>query len=349
PQSATILVTGANGYIASWIVKSLLEKGYRVRGTVRTPEKADTLRELFKDDAKLEIVVVEDICRTGAFDEAVKGVHGVVHAASPFYMSDGEPSEVIDPAVKGTTSVLESASKHGVDLKRIIYTSSFAAIFSRISPDPKTFSEADWNEQCLRTIAEQGAAASGSDKYKASKTLAEKALWKFVLEDRKEEIGGRWDAVALCPTSVFGPTLHHHSSGPSSLPLSPSLLLGALTQDKPVAELLKPMSGFLDVRDLALAHVLALEKNFENVKAGPNRFILNAGYFTWRDFLQAALPTYKSSNLAKLSEEQLKQDVEQLIKCHATRFEGTFTGLKLRSLEDTVRDSVRDFEGKGWL
>lgn len=93
----TILVTGANGYIPIWVVRKLLEKGYNVRGTVRSPSKGEYLKSYFDDldgyvkKGRLEVVVVEDITKEGAFDEAVKGVDAVEHMASPFHENVDDP------------------------------------------------------------------------------------------------------------------------------------------------------------------------------------------------------------------------------------------------------------------
>jgi nucleoside-diphosphate-sugar epimerase len=96
---ALVLVTGANGYIPIWTVSSFLSRGYSVRGTVRSSAKGDHLLKYFseyakeggKDGVKLELVVVVDITKEGAFDEAVKGVDGIAHMASPFHENVDDP------------------------------------------------------------------------------------------------------------------------------------------------------------------------------------------------------------------------------------------------------------------
>ena len=94
---AKVLVTGSNGYLAVWIVKKYLEVGYSVRGTVRSLCKSAFLKEKFADYGEcLEIVVVEDITKDGAFDEAVKGVDAIVHTASPFHYNAIDPGGTSD-------------------------------------------------------------------------------------------------------------------------------------------------------------------------------------------------------------------------------------------------------------
>ncbi|KAJ3841297.1 NAD(P)-binding protein [Lentinula raphanica] len=152
PPGSTVLVTGANGYIAAWIVRTLLEEGYRVRGTVRTRDKGRALQKIFeKFETKFEFVVVPDITKDGAFDEAVQDVDAIAHAASPVNFSTEDPQDLIRPAVRGTESILQSASQAGSKVRRIVYTSSVAAILE-VDPKPRTFTEENWNNQSVALI-----------------------------------------------------------------------------------------------------------------------------------------------------------------------------------------------------
>ncbi|KAJ3820713.1 hypothetical protein F5880DRAFT_1615323 [Lentinula raphanica] len=152
PPGSTVLVTGANGYIAAWIVRTLLEEGYRVRGTVRTRDKGRALQKIFeKFETKFEFVVVPDITKDGAFDEAVQDVDAIAHAASPVNFSTEDPQDLIRPAVRGTESILQSASQAGSKVRRIVYTSSVAAILE-VDPKPRTFTEENWNNQSVALL-----------------------------------------------------------------------------------------------------------------------------------------------------------------------------------------------------
>ncbi|KAF8878449.1 hypothetical protein BD779DRAFT_1554703 [Infundibulicybe gibba] len=212
---AKVLVSGANGYIAIWVVRNLLEKGYSVRGTVRSVEKTAYLKGYFKSYGdKFEAVVVEDITKEGAFDEAVKGVDAIEHIASPFHMNAVDPQELIKPAVEGTIGILKSAAKAGGSVKRVVVTSSCAAVL-HVSSEPRVFTEVDWNEQSVKEVEEQGSSAPNIAKYRASKTLAEKgtlpshssrleftavlAAWDFY-NSKKPELG--WDLVVINPPFV---------------------------------------------------------------------------------------------------------------------------------------------------
>ncbi|KAI6107410.1 hypothetical protein EV401DRAFT_2003366, partial [Pisolithus croceorrhizus] len=192
-----VLVSGANGYIAMWTIRDLLEHGYSVRGTVRSAQKGEYIRKYFADyGEKLELVVVEDITKEGAFDEAVKGVDAIAHTASPVFAG----GDMVEIAVKGTIGVLQSALQFGQSIKRIVYTSSSVAVMHEVD-QPTTFTEEDWNLLAINALKEQGENASDIAKYRASKVLAEQGAWSFV-EEHKDEIS--WDLTVVNPTFVFG-------------------------------------------------------------------------------------------------------------------------------------------------
>uniref|UniRef100_A0A2N9GND1 NAC domain-containing protein n=1 Tax=Fagus sylvatica TaxID=28930 RepID=A0A2N9GND1_FAGSY len=173
-----VCVTGASGYIASWLVKLLLNRGYTVKASVRDPndpKKTNHLKVL--DGAKERLHLFKaNLLEEGSFDSAVEGCDGVFHTASPFYHDVKDPeAELLDPAVKGTLNVLNSCAK-SPSVKRVVLTSSMAAVLydkksrtSDVVVDDTWFSDP---EHCKE--AKQW--------YVLSKTLAEDAAWKFVKE-----------------------------------------------------------------------------------------------------------------------------------------------------------------------
>lgn len=138
------VIVGASGFLGTWIVKTLLEQGFSVRATVRSPPKAESLKKLFATYGdRLEFSYVTDIINDGAFDQALKGdIEGVIHCASPLPIEDpkADPSENTGPAVKGTISILKSAQA-SPSVKRVIITSSVASVRDRDRPAGYQYSE----------------------------------------------------------------------------------------------------------------------------------------------------------------------------------------------------------------
>ncbi|KAH7679260.1 Cinnamyl-alcohol dehydrogenase protein [Dioscorea alata] len=191
-----VCVTGASGYIASWLVKLLLDRAYTVKATVRDlggPKKTEHLRALDGASERLQLFKA-NLLEEGSFDAAVDGCECVFHTASPFYYAPVDPqAEFIDPAVKGTLNVLGSCVKIS-SIKRVVVTSSVAAVLFNGRPrtpdvivDETWFSDAEFCER-------------GKMWYLLSKTLAEESAWKFS-KDNGIEI------VTINPSMVIGPLL----------------------------------------------------------------------------------------------------------------------------------------------
>ncbi|THH07729.1 hypothetical protein EW145_g3174 [Phellinidium pouzarii] len=339
---AKVLVSGANGFLAVYIIKDLLERGYTIRGTVRSESKNAYLLNLFKkeaQDGKFELVVVPDITAPGAFDEAVKGVDAIEHTASPYHYKADDPSEIIDPAVKGTIGILESVLKHaGPQLKRVVVTSSISAIMSPESNGVLT--EKNWNDSSITQVRELGRAADQGAKYRASKSLAEKVAWEFV-EKNKSKIA--WDLTTLCPPFVYGPILHDVRS-PEELNSSMALFYEAIfTKRKTLGELAQIQSGWVDARDVSLGHVRALEVP----AAGGERFILSGGEAIWQDWFDV---------LNELDIPDFNVPVGTPGAGKAFKYKQTFDnskakevlGIKFHEKPETALDIVNDLRAKGW-
>ncbi|KAF7966124.1 hypothetical protein HWV62_39968 [Athelia sp. TMB] len=327
---AKVLVSGANGFVAIWVVRTLLENGYAVRGTVRSESKGGHLKEIFKEYGdKLEVIVVHDITADGAFDEAVKGVDAIEHTASPFHMNAQDPQVV---------------------------TSSCAAVYADY-PDARVSSEKDWNEQAIEDVQQKGRDANPENKYRASKTLAEKAAWAFVKEKPVD-----WDLVVLNPPYVFGPPIHEVSSI-SALNTSSSIWYQTVLTSTSPTDDFKTGNCWVDVRDLALGHLRALEK----AEAGGERIVLAQGTFVWQDFLNEAnaLPKETLARLAKPSaiprgdpsfkEETplISYDTSKAARVLEMGSEFPVHGqsedfVVLRSLGECTKAMVDEFAGRGW-
>lgn len=345
-----VLVTGTNGYIAMWVVREFLQQGYSVRGTVRSAKKAEHVQKQFAEYGdKLEIAVVDDIAKEGAFDELVEDVDAIAHMASPFHFNAQRPEELIEPAVNGTVGILESAFKHGLFVKRVVITSSVGAIV-RDEPTPITFTEKDWNQQSLDLVNELGEKAPNMVKYRASKTAAEKAAWKFV-EDHKQEI--KWDVTCLNPPFVFGPAIHELTD-PASLNTSTKLFYDYVA-DASKAEaagndfLAKNGTCWVDVRDVAEAHRLALEKQ----EAGGERIIISGGLFKWQDFIDMANALNPPPKLSKpIPKGHPGSGTGHPHTVHLVIYDASksdrILGLKYRSMATTTKDTFADYQVRGW-
>ncbi|PSR76942.1 NAD dependent epimerase/dehydratase [Coniella lustricola] len=257
-----VLLTGGSGFIAAHVLETLLQRGHSVVTTVRSQAKADKIHEAHPHIAKdrLETVIVPDIAVEGAFDEVVKtpGLEAVLHTASPFHFNTTNPKkDLIDPAVLGTTGILKAISRSAPSVKRVVITSSFAAILDRTKTnDPgTTYTEASWNPVAIDEVENDAVNA-----YRASKTLAEKAAWDYL-----SSASPNFDLVTVNPPMVFGPVVHYLATLDAintSNQRFVALVQGAWKKQEQEGKGI-PDSGFglwIDVRDVALAHVLAMEK-----------------------------------------------------------------------------------------
>ncbi|KAI0766552.1 NAD-P-binding protein [Irpex lacteus] len=338
--SGKVLVTGVNGFLGTWVAKKLLESGYAVRGTVRSADKADHLKRLYSSFGdRFEYAVVPEITEHGAFDEAVQGVDAVIHLAAPFHMSAVEPSEIINPAVEGTNSVLQSTLAHGTQVKRFVLTSSVGSIMELL-PEAPIFTEENWNEQSVRNCNEQGKDAAQHDKYLASKTLSERAAWNF-FATHKDEV--KFDLVVLNPAIVLGPILHEVVD-PMKLNMSMleyfiSVVAGARSNE----ELFAINNSWVDVRDAAEAHALALQKE----EAAGQRLLVVAGPYVWQEWVNVA-HAQDSSLPAGDPNADISKALYQMK--YSNEKAGRILGLKkYKTKEETTKDILISFREKGWL
>lgn len=200
-----ILVTGGSGFIATHVLKVLLQNGHTVITTVRSSSKANKVKEALSgvSSSRLDFHIVEDMARPRAFDEAlrIEGLEVVIHTASPFrFKVENIKKELLEPAVEGTNGILAAVKKNAPSVRKVIITSSFAAIVTfdnTASGSPVTYSEKDWNP-----ITEVEATQNPLFGYKASKTFAERAAWDFVEKEKPN-----FSITTINPPVVFGPVI----------------------------------------------------------------------------------------------------------------------------------------------
>ncbi|KAF9527862.1 hypothetical protein CPB83DRAFT_855320 [Crepidotus variabilis] len=350
-SGSKVLVSGANGYIAMWVVRTLLEQGYQVRGTVRSKDKGEFLKQYFSQIGladKFEFVIVEDIIKEGAFDEAVKGVDAVEHVASPFTYDIKASDDLLGPAVQGTVGILRSAIKTGTQIKRIVITSSCAAVLNPTTI-PTKFSEKDWNTTAEEEFKRLGEKTPVMSLYRLSKTRAERAAWDFYNEHKSKLT---WDLVIINPPFVFGPPIHNIKS-PKSLNLSLQFWFDAvfLAENYKTKEVLSVSNSWVDVRDTALGHVLALQKE----EAGGERIITCGGGFIWQEWIQAAnaLP----ENPLKANYPDFQRGFPEILEANPQRIvtisydiskEQRLFGMKYKTQAETTKDTLEEFAKRGW-
>lgn len=242
----TVCVTGATGYVAGHIVQRLLAAGHTVHATARNPSNAKAVGHLTSLPGAAERLKLfkADLLADGAFDEALAGCSAVLHTASP-YLLDCPPGKeeemLIGPAIRGTENVLNSVNR-APSVTRVLVTSSVVGVWGDPSERGKghVFTEEDWNK----------IAHPKNYPYFYSKMKAEQRAYEM-----EREAGGKWSLVTLNPGVVWGPPVGNRADGESVSQMI-DLLSGALWPWAP------PLgTAVVDVRDVALAHCLALVKD----------------------------------------------------------------------------------------
>lgn len=338
---AKVCVTGASGFIATHVIRLLLERGYEVTGTVRDPSdqaKNAHLLALSAEHGDRLRLVAADLTQDGAFDEAVADCPYVAHVASAVRLTAPDPQrDIIDVAVNGTKNVLQSIAKAGV-AQRVVVTSSIAAVIDESLPPSKVFDERDWNK-----TADVKSAA-----YPRSKVEAERAAYAFVdgLPEDK-----RFALTTLHPTLVLGPvyTETHCRS-------SPTVLRDLMTGKFPLIPNFH--FGVVDVREVAKAHVAALE----NEDASGRYILCNRGMWM-RDMAHELRLNFPASKTAKrglpdfamyglaivdkrLTWDFLRRNLGVVRKIDNTRSREQL-GIEYRSVQETVRDTAESFRQRG--
>lgn len=240
--ASPVMVTGATGYVAGWIVKELLAAGCTVHAPVRNPDNAEGLKHL---KAAAEETVAEirffkaDLLEPGSYDQAAAGCSMIFHTASPFTLNVKDPQkDLIDPALNGTRNVLQSATNSGA-VKRVILTSSCAAIYGD-AVDCASAPNGILTEEIWNTTS-----SLDHQPYAYSKTVAEKAAWEMAGAQ------SQWDLVTINPSFVMGPPIGGKPTS-ESFTVMKQVGKGEFKTGAPRLGM-----GVVDVRDVARAHLAA--------------------------------------------------------------------------------------------
>ncbi|CAN1263928.1 Phenylacetaldehyde reductase [Linum perenne] len=308
-EGKTVCVTGASGYIASWIVKLLLSSGYTVKASVRDPndpKKTEHLRSLEGASDRL-VLFKANLLEEGSFDSGVEGCVAVFHTASPFYHDVKDPQlELIDPAVKGTLNVLSSCAKTP-SIKRVVLTSSIAAVAYNGKPrTPEVVLDETWLW------------------YVVSKTLAEEAAWKFAKEKGM-------DLVSINPAMVIGPLLQPTLNTSAAAVLS--IMKGAQTFPNTTF-------GWVHVKDVAEAHIKAFE-----IPSANGRYCMVETVAHYSEVVNTLKGLYPDVQLP----EKCADDKPYVPTYQVSKEKAKTLGIEFIPLEVSLKETVDSLKEKGFV
>ncbi|XP_058075102.1 phenylacetaldehyde reductase-like [Magnolia sinica] len=319
-ERGRVCVTGASGYIGSWVVRLLLNRGYTVHATVQdlhNEKETKHLRALEGADSRLHLFQM-DLLDYDSVLSAIEGTVGVLHLASPLTIGRVEDpeKELIHPAVQGTVNVLEAAKSCGVH--RVVVTSSV----NSITPSPKWPTDMIKDESCW---TDEEYCRQNGIWYPLSKTLAEKAAWEFSKEKGL-------DVVVINPGTVMGPIL------PPAINASMGMLIRLVQGSNEPYE--NYYMGSVHVKDVALAHILAYE-----VPSASGRHLCVEGICHFSDFAAKVAELYPEYNIPSFPKDtqpgllRAKNPAKKLIDL----------GVNFIPMEEIIKDAVKDLKSKGYI
>ncbi|XP_074292884.1 phenylacetaldehyde reductase-like isoform X1 [Silene latifolia] len=342
-EGKVVCVTGASGYIASWLVKFLLLRGYTVHAALRSPDEASKtkhLRELEGAKERLHLFKA-DLLEEGSFDAAIFGCHAVFHTASPVIFNFHDPqTDVLDPAIKGTLNVLTSCSK-APSVTRVILTSSIAAVVhserprsSHVVVDETWFSDPDFCKKKMKW-------------YALSKTLAEEAAWRFAKENNI-------DLISINPGVVLSPMLQPTLN--ESVAIIAKLINGTLCfshiflascfdthiETRKTWNMIGANATFdwVDIKDVAIAHILALE-----VPSAQGRYCLVDTVAHMSQIVEMLRQLYPSLTLPNKCADD--KPLEPTYKISKEKSQGL--GIEYTPTKVSLRETLENLKAKGFI
>ncbi|XP_014512036.1 dihydroflavonol 4-reductase-like [Vigna radiata var. radiata] len=322
-ESLTVCVTGASGFIGSWLVMRLIQRGYTVRATVVDPDnmkKVKPLLEIPGAESKLSLWKA-NLAEEGSFDEAIKGCIGVFHVATPIDFESKDPeNEVIKPAIRGVIDIMKACLK-AKTVRRLVYTSS--AITTHITDQPKAL----YDESCWTDVELCRREKMPGWMYFVSKTLAEQEAWKFAKENGM-------DFITILPTLVVGPFL------PPSMPSSIITALSPILRREEHYGIIR-QGKLVHIQDICLAHIFL----FEEPKA-EGRYICNARDVTIHEIAKIINNKYPEYNVP--TEFEKNGDELEVVKLSSKKL--TDLGFEFKySVEDMYTEAIDTCREKGLL
>ncbi|XP_051146751.1 phenylacetaldehyde reductase [Andrographis paniculata] len=318
-----VCVTGANGFIGSWVVKTLLDHGYTTIHLCIFPGSDASHLFAIPGAARPAVRLIThqvDLLDSAAVDTAVEGCGGggIFHVASPCTLEDpvDPQKELLDPAVKGTLNVLAAAKKY--DVLRVVLTSSISAIVPNPKwPEGKVFDEDSWTDLDY--------CKSRQKWYPVSKTLAEKAAWDFAKENDV-------DVVSINPATCLGQLLQ------PGLNASCAVLLQLLQGSKDTQEY--HWLGAVHVKDVAKAQLLLFE-----TPTASGRYLCTNGIYQFGDFADKVSKLFPEFPVHRFSGETQPG----MVACEDAAKRLIGLGLEFTAVDEAVRDTVLSLKGKGLL
>ena len=282
----TVVVTGGSGYVAGWMIVGLLQRGYRVRTTVRNLASEGAVRQSISgqcDPGDRLSFFAADLFQDAGWSRAMEGCDFVIHVASPMGQGAPKGTDLITPARDGTLRILKAAAAAGI--QRVVITSSVAAAQNTLpagSQNPVETDETMWTD------------AKDAGDYVRSKTLAERAAWEFIDQDKSG-----LTLVSILPGMILGPVMTSKVSG--SVEIISRMLTGRMAA--------VPRLGFsiVDVRDLVDLHLSAML----SPAAAGQRFIASSS-FLWLSDMVDILRGHSGMPAEKLPRRRLPDVVLRL-------------------------------------
>ena len=331
-SESLVCVTGGSGFIASHVVRELLERGYRVRTTVRdlaATDKSDHLRQLSEDIGQPLEIVEADLLVADSFDEAFKDCDYVCHVAAVAKLSAANPEQsIVAPSVEGTRNVLKSVVKAGT-ITRYVHTSSVAAVSPTGHHSDQIFNEDSWNDN----------ATLKNNPYGLAKTKAEKLLWSFIEQLPEDK---RFEAVSINPVLVAGPVYNQRHTRASPMVVR-DLLVGAFPACRQFS------FGIVDVREVAWAHAEAMTHKSPSkryILCNESRWMVEISRTLAELYPHCKIPTSKLPNflmyLLAIFDKRLSFANLRNLLGQATKFDNSRSVNELEVKYRPIRETLKD-------
>ncbi|GAB4839405.1 hypothetical protein Ancab_028929 [Ancistrocladus abbreviatus] len=322
-RKETVCVTGAAGFIGSWLIMRLLERGYVVRATVRDPGNMKKVKHLLDlPNANTHLTLWKaDLTQEGSFDEAIQGCVGVFHVATPMDFESKDPeNEIIQPTIRGFLDIMK-ACHQSKTVKRVVFTSSAGTVNVEKTQKP-VYDEKCWSDlEFIRSTKMTGWT------YFVSKILAEQAAWKFAEENHI-------DFISIIPTLVVGPFIT------PTFPPSLITALSPITRNEAHYSIIK-QGQFVHLDDLCIAHIYLYEHPEAN-----GRYICSSHDATIYEIAKLLREKYPEYNVPTKF-EGIEEDLEN-VSFSSKKL--TDMGFQFKySLEDMFVGAVEKCREKGML